>query len=641
MTDPSSSSFPWASAASRTHSRATNLALHSAAESDRSDVVLSLLKRGADLEEKDKNGWTALNTAAYFGNLEVLVTLLAAGANIEARTSNNGYTALHTAADKHHVPALDLLLRKGADITAVTGKGWTALNIAVYAGHRDVVMMLLDRGANIHATTTRSGWTALHTATERADTSLVLLLLRRGADIKAVTYKGWNALHCGAQGGYPQVVQTLLAEKADVYSTIESTGYTALHLAAEKAHDTILALLLDAGADPLAETKDGRRALDLITAAEKSGFLTLVPHFVERCRQQLQDSGFFAQKGINSYGREIKAAAASDQIALRDFLNDDTTISATYSDSGTLRFVMKNGKTELALLFDIRADVYAATALGWLPLHLAVHRGSEEIVKTLLKLGADVNARIVETDSTALKWAVITNRGGIVRILLEHGANIAKIDKKGWTVLLWAAYYGHNGIVRQLLAHGADIAATSRNQRWTALHLAAENQFEATVRILLDGGADARAQTRDGKRPFDVTPESDTLTRTVLQKATMEAAQADHTREDLTPPLDSGSDLTELHKTRLAPLDMSNAIVPSELLRYLPDVSRERVCNVLSSRSKSPIWVSYKPEEFIERVDDLLDQQAFRLLIEQARTAPLDQNGDKVRFNVLRGAILD
>jgi ankyrin repeat protein len=45
---------------------------------------------------------------------------------------------------------------------------------------------------------------------------------------------------------------------------------------------------------------------------------------------------------------------------------------------------------------------------------------------------------------------------GIVKLLLERGANPNTKDNNGWTPLHWAAYHGHVDVVRVLLERGAD-----------------------------------------------------------------------------------------------------------------------------------------------------------------------------------------
>ena len=49
------------------------------------------------LEARQKNGWTALHIAAFYGNLEILKELINQGADINAAT-NNEETILHLAA---------------------------------------------------------------------------------------------------------------------------------------------------------------------------------------------------------------------------------------------------------------------------------------------------------------------------------------------------------------------------------------------------------------------------------------------------------------------------------------------------------------------------------------------------------------
>lgn len=214
-----------------------------------------------------------------------------------------------------------------------------------------------------------------------------------------------------------------------------------------------------------------------------------------------------------------------------------------------------------------------------------------------------------------------------MKILLERGADVKQTDHKGWTALLWAAYYGLDGVVQQLLAHGADIAATSRNQRWTALHLAAEKDCWDTVRTLLNGGANVMARTRDGKTALDVVPKLYMPTKSLLQKAMEEAIQIKQTRD---PPT--------LYEIRSNPMGDNAEIIPRELSKFIPKIARERIHKVWASPRQRPSAL-YDTKEFLERTDNLLSQHAFRQLIQQARDAPLNSNGDKVSSYCLYEAV--
>lgn len=89
----------------------------------------------------------------------------------------------------------------------------------------------------------------------------------------------------------------------------------------------------------------------------------------------------------------------------------------------------------------------------------AGRKGDAEAVKALLAKGADVNAK-TRYGATALSYAADKGHLGVVRILLDHGANVNVKDTfYGETPLGWAAYRGHTDIVKLLLDKGAEAKA--------------------------------------------------------------------------------------------------------------------------------------------------------------------------------------
>jgi len=93
--------------------------------------VKLLLDKGADVNKKTDIGETALMTASYGGNVEVVKLLLAKGADINVKNSK-GETALMIAKDK------------GKDV--MNSKGKTALKMAKEKGKAEIVGILERAG---------------------------------------------------------------------------------------------------------------------------------------------------------------------------------------------------------------------------------------------------------------------------------------------------------------------------------------------------------------------------------------------------------------------------------------------------------------------------------------------------------------
>ena len=131
------------------------------------------------------------------------------------------------------------------------------------------------------------------------------------------------------------------------------------------------------------------------------------------------------------------------------------------------------------------------TRKGAPPSRAAPYRaGDRAVVRTLVKNGADVNARD-ESGDTPLMAAALYADTAVLELLLRAGADVNATNKAGATALMRAATFEDKA--RLLVANGADVKARSRFGN-TALILAARKPGNSrTVKLLLDRGADPNA----------------------------------------------------------------------------------------------------------------------------------------------------
>jgi ankyrin repeat protein len=140
----------------------------------RREWVELLLANGADPNERDEEGNTALSAALLRGDERLARLLIAHGCDVNA-CNPGGTTALHLAAAGGRGELISLLLAKGADVNAQDVDGDTPLHSAALRGHRKAVELLLSHKADPNLRNSR-GRTPRDEAARRGHTDVVQLL---------------------------------------------------------------------------------------------------------------------------------------------------------------------------------------------------------------------------------------------------------------------------------------------------------------------------------------------------------------------------------------------------------------------------------------------------------------------------------
>lgn len=235
-------------------------ALHLASNNGHDGVVQTLLKFPlCEVDVRNEGGYTPLHLACRQGHAVVARMLLDHGAALDACDEKDEWTplfeALHQASDKH-VEVIRILLQGGATVNAVSRNGMQPIHLAAEGGHVGALNFLLDHGQEhcsddlSRAKTSHNRWEPLSFAAKEGNLGAVYALLEHGAEVGATNVGGTTALHYAAQAGHSRVVRALLKKGAEVNAVGNSTDIsTPLHLAIELSHLAVVEELIKRGAD--------------------------------------------------------------------------------------------------------------------------------------------------------------------------------------------------------------------------------------------------------------------------------------------------------------------------------------------------------------------------------------------------------
>ena len=160
-----------------------------------------------------------------------------------------------------------------------------------------------------------------------------------------------------------------------------------------------------------------------------------------------------------------------------------------------------------AELLQQHADANDRMVDGTTALHWAVHHGDADLVRRLIKAGADVKATN-DYGATPMSEAAERADAQILAMLLEAGADVESPNAMGQTALMTVARTNRVDAAKLLLAHHADVNAREQWRGQTALMWAAAQSQPEMVTLLLEHGAnpDARSAIRAWERRVTAEP---------------------------------------------------------------------------------------------------------------------------------------
>ena len=445
----------------------------------------------------------------------LMALTLCAGAALAAGASD---TSLVTAAKQGDRAAVQALVNGHAKKSVAGPEGTAAL---VWAATRNDVAMadlLLRAGANVKGTN-EFGATPLYAAAAHPDPAMAEKLLAAGADANTALMSGETALMEASRRGNLATVRVLLANHANPNAKESNGGQTALMWAVSQRQAPVVEELIKQGAD--------------VNAASKSGFTPVM---------------FAAQQGDDVSARILLRAGAKPNDAQPKTGLTALMIASAMAQAKAVDVLLDNG-----------ANPNLADANGYTSLHRVV-RDSDyginlaakddilTIVKSLLKHGANPNARLVQDKekaaeeikngnvavegkrtavtvdeiilqgATPLFLAAEVNNLDVIKALVAAGADPLLPSERGTTPLMMAAGAGTDvqrerepeeratavDTAKFLVEHGADVNVAGQ-YGWTALHAAAYQGLNDVVAFLASKGAKLDAKDGFGQTPLSIS----------------------------------------------------------------------------------------------------------------------------------------
>ena len=153
--------------------------------------------------------------------------------------------------------------------------------------------------------------------------------------------------------------------------------------------------------------------------------------------------------------------------------------------------VERNAPAIVQLLIESGAQLSTLNEYGWTPLRCAAEEGREECARLLLAAGADACAGAASF--SVLHKAAGLKTSDLLRMLLSLGLDLEARDDGGQTPLFYAAQYGCCENLRLLLEAGADVNARDHRGTTPLMSLYEDcpaHEANEKHRLLLAAGAE-------------------------------------------------------------------------------------------------------------------------------------------------------
>ena len=372
-------------------------------------AMLSVNPELADAVDTRKDSWTndfdfpLLYMASIYGHFDITRHLIECGADVNVRT-RQGMSALDAALQFGHYNAAILLIENSADTNGKNGFGMMPLHMVVDfyydgpIGH--LIETLLSKGADIEAKDD-DGQTAYEMAASLGYLKAAEILLKHGASI--------TNIHSAVASGNIEKVRAMLKENPGLVHEGDRATHTVkslLQKASYWGHKDILLLLLESGADALAQDYHYETALFHVASKEIAEIL--IERGIDACARNIYGAtplhyarSLDIAKIFVQYGADVKATDNSGYTPLHyspsrdvaEFLVRQGADPNATDNEGIMPIHRASSREAAEFFVQQGADINAKSTYGWTPLDMALNEKKDDVASYLFSLGAVVNRR--------------------------------------------------------------------------------------------------------------------------------------------------------------------------------------------------------------------------------------------------------
>jgi len=421
-----------------------------------------------------------------------------------------------------------LLEQPGNDVNKLTHDGRIYLHWAASRGNIELVEYLLKKGSKLDLVDTH-GSTPLLFAANQKNTKVFDVFIAHGANLqKDVNQDGANILLLAIANDKDFALTDYFVSKGVSLNSTDAAGNNAFSYAARAGNIELLKALIQKGVKP--------NATAMLMAAQGGGGRGAAPAGAGiAIFQYLESVGLkptaTAKNGENALHAIVRKPNQTEQI--KYFLSKGVSVEQADEEGNTVLMsaAAANRDTAVfALLLPQVKNIHKANAQGQTALTLAVRSNSPDVVNYLVNKGADVNVLDKKGNNLAYyaiesyRSAGMGGRGPAngpkpedfaakLNILKQKGLNITAPQQDGNTLYHLAVAKNDLSLVKRVQALGVDINVKNK-EGITALHKAALIAKDDTMlKYLLSINAKKEEVTSFKETAYDLASENETLSK--------------------------------------------------------------------------------------------------------------------------------